>query len=37
MGSFGVPLAAERWSLKGKNALVTVGIGYNIFSQIRLL
>jgi hypothetical protein len=37
MGSFGVPLPAERWSLQGKNALVTVGIGYKIFSQIKLL
>jgi len=37
MGTVGEPLAAQRWSLQGKNALVTVGIGYNIFSQIKLL
>jgi hypothetical protein len=37
MGSFGVPLPAERWSLQGKTALFTVGIGYKILSQIKLL
>jgi hypothetical protein len=35
MGSFGVPLPAGRWSLQGKNALVTVDIGYKILSQIK--